>query len=148
MQPGKCVVHATIKSILKRYKWWFNGCSQEKCSKAVVADGAEWFCSRCKKSCPSIFPMYWHKTDSHTYRHVQYFKCSAHSKKRTFFLTTISCRFKVELLVMDITDTATFILFGKDAEQLLNVTAPELMHRVETRVCPLHSNVTYYILTQ
>lgn len=49
---------------------------------------------------------------------------------------------------MDITDTATFILFGEDAEQLLNVTAPELMHRVETRVCPLHSNVTYYILTQ
>lgn len=43
-------------------------------------------------------------------------------------------RFKVEIHVMDITDTATFILFCDDAEQLLNISAPDLINRIEARV--------------
>lgn len=43
-------------------------------------------------------------------------------------------RFKVEIHVMDVTDTATFILFCDDAEQLVNISAPELINRIEARV--------------
>lgn len=57
MQPRKCIVHATIQCLAKRYKWWYSGCTQEKCSKRVVAEGDMWYCEKCDRRWGSSSPM-------------------------------------------------------------------------------------------
>lgn len=45
-------------------------------------------------------------------------------------------KYKIEILVTDVIDVATFIIFGDDSEQLLDITASQLIDRIEARVRP------------
>lgn len=53
-----------------------------------------------------------------------------------YFTYMFYFKYKIEILVTDVIDVATFIIFGDDSEQLLDITASQLIDRIEARVRP------------
>ncbi|XP_012828258.1 PREDICTED: uncharacterized protein LOC105949498 [Erythranthe guttata] len=95
-EPGKYVVLATIKGLVKTSKWWYNGCI--KCNRSARQDSKMWYCHVCIAHWPTAKPTY-----------------------------------KVEVIVMDDTNSASMIVFGKKAERLLDIHVEVLIQTVQNR---------------
>ncbi|XP_012833431.1 PREDICTED: uncharacterized protein LOC105954304 [Erythranthe guttata] len=95
-EPGKYVVLATIKGLVKTSKWWYNGCI--KCNGSARQDSKMWYCHVCIAHWPTAKPTY-----------------------------------KVEVIVMDDTNSASMIVFGKEAERMLDIPVEVLIQTVQNR---------------
>ncbi|XP_012849548.1 PREDICTED: replication protein A 70 kDa DNA-binding subunit-like [Erythranthe guttata] len=96
-EPGKYVVLATIKGLVKTLKWWYNGCM--KCNRCARHDSKMWYCHVCIAHWPTAKPTY-----------------------------------KVEVIIMDDTNLASMIVFGKEAERMLDISVETLIQTIRNRV--------------
>ncbi|PNX95898.1 replication factor A protein [Trifolium pratense] len=87
------VVVATVKRILNPESYWYTACS---CGKAVIPDSGRFFCEKCDKHVPKVFP-----------------------------------RFCIKVRVMDHTDSATLVIFDKDASLILNMSCADLIQGIQ-----------------
>jgi len=106
LQESCFVVKATVKFVIDTDEWWYTACVS---NKKVVPDEKMYFCAKCNKHVMHVSP-----------RCVARFSYSFwHMCVYIYFILFYLSRYMIKVRVIDETDSATFVIFDRDAALLL-----------------------------
>ena len=113
LQESFFVVKTTVKFVIDTNEWWYIACV---CNKKVVPDEKMYFCAKCNKHVMHVSP-----------RCVARFSYSFDMCVYIYFILFYLSRYMIKVRVIDETDSATFVIFDRDATLLLKKTATDMI---------------------